>query len=218
MFLVIANWKMNGSPALVQQYSTIAAKNCKLVVCPPYHLISSLSNNFSKGAQNCHWAESGAHTGEVSALMLKDLGAEYVILGHSERREAGETSTEVAKKASAAQNAGLVSIICVGEKEGQNLEAVVLQQLKESVPQNKTNIIIAYEPVWAIGTGRTPTCAEIEKAHALIKDACGLDVIYGGSVKPENTAEIAKTKGVSGLLVGGASLNIENFQKIIEAI
>jgi triosephosphate isomerase len=212
MFLVVANWKMNGSPELAKNYNHgVKHGGCSVVVCPPYHLIAHLSGDFSKGAQNCHWADDGAYTGEVSAKMLSELGASYVILGHSERRQMGETTEHVEIKAMAALNAGLTPIISIGEKEGENRDKVLLAQMP------KTDCIIAYEPVWAIGTGRTPTADEIEKAHEFIIAASGRKVIYGGSVNPQNAAEIAAISNVSGFLVGGASLNIDSFNKIIEA-
>jgi triosephosphate isomerase len=212
MFLVVANWKMNGSPELAKNYSqSVKHGNCTVVVCPPYHLISQLNGDFAKGAQNCHWADDGAYTGEVSAKMLAAVGASYVILGHSERRAMGETTEHVEIKAMAALNAGLTPIICIGEKEGENRDKVLLEQMP------KTNCIIAYEPVWAIGSGRTPTMAEIEQAHDFIIKHSGRKVIYGGSVNANNAAEIAAISNVSGFLVGGASLNIDSFNKIIEA-
>lgn len=220
MFLVIANWKMNGSAALAQQFSTCLRMGNKVetVICPPYHLISSISGNAKRGAQNCYWELGGAHTGEVSAAMLKDIGTEFVILGHSERREDGETSQLVAKKAIAAQKVGLRVVLCIGEKEGEDFEFAINKQIRESIPAQRSNIIIAYEPVWAIGSGRTPTIAQISAAHNFIKRQSGLNVIYGGSVKADNAREIAHADGVSGLLVGGASLDINSFNAIIGAV
>ena len=219
MFLVIANWKMNGSPQDAAEFgSACKAGNAEVVVCPPFPLLGYVKGNFKTGAQNCHHLTDGAHTGEVSATLIKQMGAEYVILGHSERREAGETSALIAKKAETAAKAGLKAIICVGEKDGEDMESVVKKQLAESLPINKSDIVIAYEPVWAIGSGRTPTSEYIEAAHAYIIKLTGLKVIYGGSVKPANTAEISKTSGVSGLLVGGASLDVKSFNAIIATI
>jgi triosephosphate isomerase len=219
MFLVVANWKMNGSLKTAAEFEQgIKSRNAEIVLCPPFPLLMALKGQFRLGAQNCHHLTEGAHTGEVSASLIKELGAEYVIVGHSERREAGENSELIAQKAAAAQKAGLKVIICVGEKEGEDMENVVKEQLSESLPANKNNIIIAYEPVWAIGSGRTPTGEQIEKAHGLIAAITGLKVIYGGSVKPANTAEIARIKNVSGLLVGGASLDVNSFNAIIKAI
>ena len=219
MFLVVANWKMNGSQALASEFNAgVKTGNAEAVICPPFPLLGALKGNFKLGAQNCHHLSDGAHTGSVSATLIKELGAEYVIIGHSERREAGETSALIAKKTEAAQKAGLKVILCVGEKEGEDMEKVVRKQLSESLPASKQNIVIAYEPVWAIGSGRTPTTAQIEQAHEFIAKETGLKVIYGGSVKPANTAEIAKAKGVSGLLVGGASLDVKSFNAIMAAV
>lgn len=220
MVLVIANWKMNGSLELAESYNkNVTSKNCQIVVCPPFMLISALKGDFAVGAQNCHFEQSGAYTGEISAQMLKTAGANYVILGHSERRQAGETSNLIAKKAISAHEAGLKTIICVGENEGEKFETVVVEQLNASLPScaNIENTIIAYEPVWAIGSGKTPKAEQIIHAHKLIGKECGFNVIYGGSVKPENAGEIKNIDYVSGLLVGGASLNVEQFNKIIEA-
>lgn len=218
MFLVVANWKMNGNAKLAEQFNASLKTNPKAeaVICPPFHLINSIKGK--RGAQNCHHSHDGAHTGEISVHMLKELGAKYVILGHSERREAGETSAQVARKAEAALKAGLKVILCIGEKEGEDIDVVVAEQLKASLPGSKDNITIAYEPVWAIGSGRTPSHKEIEEAHALINRLSGLKVIYGGSVKAENAGEISRIKGVNGLLVGGASLDINSFNAIITAI
>jgi len=220
MFLVVANWKMNGNIELAESFNNgIKPLGCQIVICPPFTLISALKGNFAVGAQNCHFEQSGAFTGEVSPAMLKTAGAEYVILGHSERRQAGETSNLVAKKAIAAHEAGLKTIICVGENEGEKIENVIVKQLTESLPAsaNSENTVIAYEPVWAIGSGKTPKAEQIVAAHHMIGKECGFKVLYGGSVSPNNAAEIKNTDYVGGLLVGGASLNLQKFNQILEA-
>ncbi len=186
------------------------------------------------GGQDCHPKASGAHTGDVSATMLADAGASHVILGHSERRaDHGESDSLVVAKAAAAWAAGLIAVICVGETEaqrdaGKTLD-VVGAQLAGSVPQGATaaNTVIAYEPVWAIGTGRTPTLAEIAEVHGHIRarlaarfgaEAAGMRILYGGSVKPSNATEIFAVANVDGALVGGASLKAADFGAIIAAL
>ncbi len=231
MFIIAANWKMNGDPAFAAEYAEklgahLAQKNNsqnshEVVVFPPAPLLPLLKcNGFKKGGQDCYHKEYGPFTGEISPFMLKDAGAEYVILGHSERREAGETSELVAAKAANAYKAGLKTIICVGEKKGEDFETVVFEQLKKSVPfaASEANTVIAYEPVWAIGTGITPTIADIEQRQTIIAGKTKLQVLYGGSVKPENAGEISSVASVNGLLIGGASLSVDSFLSIINNI
>lgn len=226
MFIIAANWKMNGNSLFAQNYAAklenFIAENRPLpeiIILPPAPLFSQLKGSFKLGGQNCHALEKGAFTGETSALLLKDMGCEYVLCGHSERREAGETSADVAAKAETAHGTGLKTIICVGEKDGEDFARVVFPQLDKSLPHcaTKDNTVIAYEPVWAIGTGRTPTAEDIARCHEQIAEKTGLKVMYGGSVKPENTAEISAIKNVGGLLVGGASLDVDGFINIIQA-
>jgi triosephosphate isomerase len=184
------------------------------------------------GGQNCHHAEKGAHTGEISAAMLKDAGCSYVILGHSERRtDQGESDAQVRAKAEAAHAAGLVALVCVGETLGQRdageTLAVISRQLDGSLPDglDAAGLVIAYEPVWAIGTGRTPTTAQVAEVHGHIrkalagkvKDAVGVRILYGGSVKPSNAAELMAVTNVDGALVGGASLVAADFWDIARA-
>ncbi len=247
MKVVIANWKMNkdlvGSIELATDLNNRVSKvavNCDIVLCPSFPYLSTVSSvvnkNFIKiGAQDCATKESGAYTGDVSAYMLKDSGCDYVILGHSERRLLhGETSSIVRQKAETAHSHNLIAILCVGEtsleKENGQTFAVIESQLRESLPlsMSDNNIIVAYEPVWAIGTGKNPTINEISEVHAyilqFIKDFTKLHgilfeknvrIVYGGSVKPENGKEILDIDNVSGLLVGGASLVSEDFYNIL---
>jgi triosephosphate isomerase len=221
MFIVAANWKMNGdrkfAQEFVQQLKMLNSPH-EVIIFPPLTLLDSI--DFKKGSQDCCYREYGPFTGQISADMIKETGAEYTLLGHSERREhCHETSEIVCSKAKSANKAGLKTIICVGEKEGEDFETVVSDQLKKSIPftASAVNTVIAYEPVWAIGTGKTPTIADIEQRQKFIKDKTKLPVIYGGSVKPENAKEIANAANVDGLLVGGASLVIKDFISIIEA-
>lgn len=241
--LVAGNWKMNGSVAMLKEPRLLAAmlKDVKLkadvMVCPPAVLLRRVKSilkgsKIRVGGQDCHWAASGAHTGDVSAEMLKEAGCLAAIVGHSERRtNHGETDPIVQKKAAACHRAGLTSIICIGEtleerKAGSTLD-VVTRQLKGSLPEGSvaSNTVIAYEPVWAIGTGLTPTTAEVAEVHALIRrELAGLmggegaqtRILYGGSVKPSNAAELMGQPHVNGALVGGASLKAADFLGIIK--
>ncbi len=235
--LAAGNWKMNGLRADLEEARALAKAypkpDCGVLLCPPATLISAMAEALSGsavmvGGQDCHASAAGAHTGDISARMLADSGARQVILGHSERRaDHGETSTLVAAKAMAAHEAGLVSIICVGETEserdaGQTLE-VVLGQLAESLPAGATaaNTVVAYEPVWAIGTGRTPTLDQIAQVHDALRAQLpdkAISLLYGGSVKPGNAAEIFAIGNVDGALVGGASLKAADFGAIIAAL
>lgn len=234
--LIAGNWKMNGLSSALSEIERLigllsgpAAPNCDAVICPPATLLDRCSSKFagagvSFGGQDCHAAVSGAHTGDVSAEMLADAGARFVIVGHSERRaDYGESDAIVRRKASAGQRAGLTPIICVGETEAERragkAEAVVSGQLAGSIPPGGGSFVIAYEPVWAIGTGLTPTIDDIADMHALIRHAVGLDarILYGGSVKPSNAADILRVHHVNGALVGGASLKADDFAAIIRA-
>ncbi|AUH63823.1 triose-phosphate isomerase [Paracoccus zhejiangensis] len=242
--LAAGNWKMNGDLAALDQIDALArdhaAPGCDVLICPPAVLIhpmaarvSGLADTIAVGGQDCHAAASGAHTGDISAVQLKDAGASHVILGHSERRtDHGETDAEVTAKAAAAHRAGLVAIICVGESEaqrdaGETLD-VIAAQLAGSIPEGATarNTVIAYEPIWAIGTGRTPTNDQIAEVHQLMRDrltarfADGdqMSLLYGGSVKPGNAAEIFAIAHVNGALVGGASLKASDFGPIVSAL
>jgi triosephosphate isomerase (TIM) len=235
--LAAGNWKMNGLRAdldeLPRLVATQPAPECGVLICPPATLLAPMAavaegSHVQLGGQDCHIGTSGAHTGDISATMLADAGARYVILGHSERRaDHGEASSLVAAKARAANAAGLIAIICVGETEaerdaGRTLE-VVLAQLQGSTPDgaDAANTVIAYEPVWAIGTGRTPTLEQIAEVHDALRAAvpdAGMSLLYGGSVKPGNAAEIFALENVDGALVGGASLKAADFGAIIAAL
>jgi triosephosphate isomerase len=199
-----------------------------ILICPPSLFIAPLVRpcqeaNIQLGAQNCHAAEGGAHTGEVSAAMVKSAGANYVILGHSERRANGETDADVAAKAQAVAHQNLTPIICVGEsldiRKAGKAEEVVAAQIKASVPTGLSDYVIAYEPIWAIGTGMTATAEDIKAMHAVIRDIVGPNVriLYGGSVKPANAKEILGTKNVNGALIGGASLEMDSLAAIARA-
>jgi triosephosphate isomerase len=211
---------------------------CAVAVCPPATLLAIFESLVRGtpvllGGQDCHSEPAGAYTGDISAPMLRDAGASYVILGHSERRELhGESSALVAAKVGAAGRAGLTAILCVGETQRERdsgaAEAVVDRQLKGSIPveADASRLVIAYEPVWAIGTGRVPMAADITAMHALMRRvlderlgpaADGVAVLYGGSVKPDNAREILALPNVDGALVGGASLKAADFLKIIWA-
>jgi len=237
--LVAGNWKMNGLAASAAMLGELAAAHpapaCDILICPPATLVARLAGGpVPIGGQDCHWAPSGAHTGDIAAEMLADAGATAVILGHSERRaDHGETNVTVAKKVHAAWRAGLLAIVCVGETEAERdaneTLDVVGRQLAASVPDGATvaNLAIAYEPVWAIGTGRTPTLAEIAQVHDFLRaqlserfgagTGAGIRLLYGGSVKPGNAAEIFTVANVDGALVGGASLTAADLGGIIAA-
>jgi len=233
--LIAGNWKMNGLTASMAEAEALLAKvgsshdNCDILICPPATLISTFAQTLQGtqlqlGGQDCHEKESGAHPGDISAEMLSDVGAAYIIVGHSERRaDHHETDATVKTKAEAALRAGLTPIICVGETEAErkagNALAVVGQQLEGSLPDSDAEIVIAYEPVWAIGTGLTPTLVDIAEMHSFIRSKTRDDIrlLYGGSVKPNNAAEILSVDHVNGALVGGASLKADDFYAIIAA-
>lgn len=245
MTLIIGNWKMNGLAAqlgeiatLNQELGKMASKNFKAVICPPATLIrpacAKAGDNVLIGGQNCHADVSGAHTGDISAQMLQDAGAKYVIVGHSERRaDCGETNEQVKAKAIAALNANITPIICVGESEAErksgNAIEIVLQQLKQSLPDKlaKDEIVVAYEPVWAIGTGLVPSIEDITQMHQAIRQALAeklakygekTPILYGGSMKAANSAQILEIAHVNGGLIGGASLKASDFLAIIKTV
>ncbi|MCB8820714.1 triose-phosphate isomerase [Microvirga rosea] len=244
--LVAGNWKMNGLKSSAKVMSEIQAgytpglrAKVELAVCPPATLVGmfalmAVGSRVAVGGQDCHAKETGAFTGNLSAEMLADAGAAYVLVGHSERRQYhGEKDQDVCAKALAARRAGLTAIICIGEtreeREAGRTLAVVKKQLRGSVPadSNSQNIVIAYEPVWAIGTGLTPTAADVAEVHALIRDElrrlvgkgdhAKVRILYGGSVKPSNAAELMAVENVDGALVGGASLVAADFLGIAGA-
>ncbi len=243
--LVAGNWKMNGTLASLEEIDKLkehlknADPACDIMICPPFTLLFPMSerlgdSRIAMGGQDCHWEVSGAHTGDVAAEMIAETGAAACIVGHSERRaDHGETDEIVSRKAAAAHRAGLVAIICIGEtieerEAGKTLD-VISTQLKGSVPSGSdaANTIIAYEPVWAIGTGHTPTTEQVAEVHAHIRkelagivgaeEAEGMRILYGGSVKPANAAELMSVENVNGALVGGASLKADDFFGIIKA-
>jgi triosephosphate isomerase len=238
--LVAGNWKMNGSLGSLAELDAIKAAadahgGVDVAICPPFTLIAPAAQRqpgLAIGAQDCHQAEKGAHTGCVSTTMLKEAGATLVIVGHSERRiDQGESDALVRAKAEATIGAGLTAIACVGETEAERdagrAVAVVSGQLDGSVPPTGTGttLVVAYEPVWAIGTGRTPSTADVAEMHAAIRakltallgDEGGkVRILYGGSVKPDNARELMAVADVDGALVGGASLTAAQFVPIIE--
>ena len=241
--LAAGNWKMNGSLAALAEVDALIAAHpapaCEMLLCPPSPLIAAMADRakasaLQVGGQDCHQNTSGAHTGDVSAAMLAEAGASHVILGHSERRaDHGESSDLVRQKAEAALAAGLIAVVCLGETEAERdagaTLAVIGAQLDASIPAGSTaaTVVIAYEPVWAIGTGRTPTLAQIAEVHGFLRarlagligaEAAGLRLLYGGSVKPSNAAEIFALPEVDGALVGGASLKAADFGAIVAAL
>lgn len=232
--LIAGNWKMNGLAASLAEVDRLgdligrAERKAEILICPPATLIAAMAPRarkfgFAVGGQDCRAEAAGAHTGDISAEMLKDAGAAFVIVGHSERRaDHGETDAVVKAKAQAALHAKLTPIICVGETAGErkagNAEGVVGRQLAGSIPEAKAEIVIAYEPVWAIGAGLTPTADDIASMHAFIRARVhGARVLYGGSVGPSNAREILSIANVAGTLVGGASLKASDFYAIISA-
>jgi triosephosphate isomerase (TIM) len=240
--LIAGNWKMNGLRTEGLALATairagVRGLTAELLVCPPATLIALVGQALhgsavALGGQDCHAATGGAHTGDISAAMLADLGCRYVILGHSERRaQHGESDAMVKAKAEAALAAGLVAIVCLGETEAERDRgealAVVGRQLEGSLPADAaaTRAVIAYEPVWAIGSGRTPSPSDIAAVHGHLRrelarryaDAAGFRLLYGGSVKPGNAREILGLADVNGALVGGASLRAEDFLAIARA-
>lgn len=242
--LAAGNWKMNGLRQALDEVRALHTANptpsCDVLICPPATLLRSMAKvcddmAIDVGGQDCHENTSGAHTGDVSAEMLADTGASHVILGHSERRAAyGESNVLVRAKTRAAWDAGLTAIVCIGEtleeREAANTLDIVGGQLAISVPDGGTaeNLVIAYEPVWAIGTGKTATPAEISEVHCFIREkletrfgmeiGSGIRILYGGSMNPKNAIEIAAVPNVDGGLVGGASLKASDFSAIVRAL
>ena len=244
--LIAANWKMNMTTGESVDFARKLAENLAhikdrdIVIAPPFTSLYPVAE-ILKGtgiylaAQNLHWEKAGAYTGEISPSMLCDIGCRYVIVGHSERRTLfGEKSEEVNKKARAALSEGLEPIICIGEtldeRESERTFDILAKQIKEGLknlsPDDIRHVVLAYEPVWAIGTGKTATTAQAEEVHGFIREelsktfgketSCGVAIIYGGSVKPENIAGLMAKPDINGALVGGASLDFESFAKIIQ--
>jgi triosephosphate isomerase len=240
--LFAGNWKMNGLKGSMAEFEAIVAgagsvvAKADLLVCPPATLIAAFadkvrgSKSLAIGAQDCHPKTSGAHTGDLSAEMLADAGATAVMVGHSERRaDHGESDALVRQKAEAAWRAGLTAIVCIGETRAQRDAGQTLHicggQLGGSLPEGATaaNLMVAYEPVWAIGTGLTPTAGDVKQVHKFIRDTLitrfkgggtNIRILYGGSVKPSNAAELMAVPNVNGALVGGASLKAADFLAI----
>ena len=246
--LIAGNWKMNGlledgvalAKGIAQEVKAFGKSECEFLVCPPFTLLSSVKKalrgaKVALGAQDVHFAEKGAYTGDISPLMLKDLGCTYVIVGHSERRADHFESDElVCKKAAAAHAAGLKTVICIGETEaerdaGKTID-VCRKQILGSVPEDSTATDTghAYEPAWTIGTGKTPTAADVEEVHAAVRKALAgkigkgnankMKILYGGSVKPANAKEFLSLPDVDGALIGGASLKVADFMAIAKNV
>lgn len=244
--LVVGNWKMNGLRAELAEALRVRdaisggapAPRADVMICPPATLVGALADaakgsRLLVGAQNCHFEASGAYTGDISAEMLKDAGAVAVIVGHSERRGGhGERDRDVRRKVEAAHRAGLGAIMCIGETGGEREAGLTLEvvrrQLQGSLPDGAlaANTSIAYEPVWAIGSGRTPSAADVAEVHGAIRAAlaarfgaegAGMRILYGGSVKPANAGELLRIADVNGALVGGASLKADDFLAIVSA-
>ena len=244
--IIAGNWKMNKTPKEAKELLTaiaplVADADCEVIACVPYvdlavALEATAGTNVKIGAENCHWAESGAFTGEISTGMLKEIGVEYVVLGHSERRQYfGETDETVNKRTKAALAAGLKPIVCVGEllweRECNITEEVIARQIKldlwDVTEEELKNVVIAYEPVWAIGTGKTATSDQAEEVCAFIRAqlaklynqaaADAVTIQYGGSMNPKNAAELVAQPDVDGGLIGGASLKAADFGVLLEA-
>ena len=239
--LIAGNWKMNCllaegtdlAKGIAAEVKKMGKPSCEFLVCPPFTLLTTVKKalrgaKVALGAQDAHFNVKGAHTGDVSPVMLKDAGCQYVILGHSERRaDHGESNELINKKAVAAYEAGLKAVICIGETleqrdSGKTID-VCSNQILGSVPDNAdaSNTVIAYEPVWAIGTSKTPTAQDVEEVHAAVRkvlakklgkgNANKMRILYGGSVKPGNAKEFLSLPDVDGALIGGASLKVDDF-------
>ncbi len=244
--LIAGNWKMNKTPKEAAQLARELRDavqpdpNTEVLACPPFISIQATQetlngSDIAVGAQNVHWAESGAFTGEISAPMLAELGVKHAIVGHSERRQYfGETDETVNQRLKAALDAGLVPLVCIGEtldqRDADQVESVIREQVEKGLadvtPQQMASTVVAYEPVWAIGTGRTATPEQAQEVHALIRrllrDAFGetadaVRILYGGSMKPGNAAELLACEDIDGGLIGGASLKAGDFAAIVAA-
>ena len=242
--LAAGNWKMNGVSQSLSELSALcdahADPSVDMLICPPATLVTSAvvtagNHPLQIGGQDCHTAENGAHTGDISAQMLRDAGASCVLTGHSERRtDHGETDEMIRAKTEAAHKAGLISVVCIGEtlaeREAANTLEIIAGQLAGSLPDVLTgeNTVVAYEPVWAIGTGKVPTTNQIGEVHDFIRTKLetrfgagvgkSIRILYGGSVKASNAAEIFAVSNVDGALVGGASLKAADFSPIVRAL
>lgn len=246
--MIAGNWKMNCltkegvelAKSVAEGVKSMGKPACEFLVCPPFTILAPVKKSLrgakvALGAQDAHFATKGAHTGDISPEMLKDVGCSYIILGHSERRaDHNEANELIAKKAEAVYNADLKAIICIGETEKQRDEGKTIEvctnQILGSVPLNAdaNNTVIAYEPVWAIGTGKTPTAQDVQEVHAAIRKVLAkklgksiankMRILYGGSVKPSNAKEFLSLPDVDGALIGGASLKSEDFLAIAKSI
>ena len=237
--LAAGNWKMNGTAEALAELKSLAqdhpTPSVDVLICPPATLLERASGHgaIATGGQDCHANANGAHTGDISAQMITDAGGSYVLTGHSERRtDHAETDAMIAAKSQAGYDAGLIAVICIGEtleeREGGTTLNVLDTQLAGSIPDTATaaNTVIAYEPVWAIGTGKVPTTDQIAEVHTHIRarlttrftDGDGMRILYGGSVKASNATEIFAVPDVDGALVGGASLKAADFSPIIKAL
>ena len=234
--IIIANWKLNGSEAFVETYlNQINFKNYNnlnksIIICPPLAYINQFKyyGNLLLGAQDCSLYTEGAYTGEISSKILKNIGCEFCIIGHSERRNLfGEKDNVILKKVSNCLKEEIVPILCIGEnlqqKNNNETKEILNFQINNNIPEeaNKSNMIIAYEPIWAIGTGKTPTLQEILEIHSFIKNEIPISkdfkILYGGSVKSSNSKQILSLKNVDGILVGSSSIKVNEFNKIIES-
>ena len=233
--LIVGNWKMNGEPECSSKptkfdeiYPSHARAHLDIALCPPSLLIPGMMElcrnaNIQLGSQNCHYLDKGAYTGEISAGMLKNFNVKFVILGHSERRAMGETSEEVSLKAIKVSEEDLTPIVCVGEnleiRNAGQAHKFVSEQIERSIATLNNDFIIAYEPIWAIGTGVTASIDDIRNMHIEIRKIIGPDIkiLYGGSVNIKNAADILKVENVNGVLVGGASLDMVDFAFIAKA-
>jgi triosephosphate isomerase len=225
--LIAANWKMFKGPRETREFCEAfrPLEGVEAVLCPPFvSLTAAVESGHTVFAQNVHWAEEGAYTGEISPPMLLELGVAGAIVGHSERRQYfGETDETVARRTAAALEHGLCVIACVGEsleeRESGEMELVLRVQIEAigEAASADDRLVVAYEPVWAIGTGRTATPQQAREAHAFIKSLLDVPVLYGGSVKPDNAEELLSQEGVDGALVGGASLDVGSFTAICQA-
>ncbi|MCK4903146.1 MAG: triose-phosphate isomerase [Candidatus Marinimicrobia bacterium] len=241
--IVAGNWKMHKSPTegrdFIEDFMNLMlnVEDVEVIFCPPFSALFNIDvvlreTPYKLGAQNCHWENEGAFTGEVSVSMLKNCGVDYVILGHSERRHVfNETNEWINNKMKAVCNGGLKPILCIGEtldqRKSNETKDVLYNQLKEGLigVEDLGDVVIAYEPVWAIGTGETATLEQVSEAHKWVRDilsdfysqniANDTSILYGGSVKPANAGELFEIKDVNGFLIGGASLKIDPFKEII---
>lgn len=242
--LVVANWKMNmtlgKAKDFFEQLTYAPYPHCKVVCCPPYPLLYPLvelmkEKGIALGAQNVHEQEHGAHTGEVHAELLNEIGCEYVIVGHSERRLAGETDDQIAQKVKQVISHGLIPILCIGEtkiERDQGIEKqIICNQIRSGLSEihpNEYKYVLAYEPIWAIGTGETATPMNVQEIHRYIREllttergtsiAASISLLYGGSVKADNINELLRMEDIDGALVGGASLSSDSFEAMITAV